>query len=150
MSGRPAETDYLKHLGAVEVLDRATFATPGKPLGRERWAGAVDVVGSHTLANVCATTKYRGVVTACGLAGCMDFPATVAPFILRGVTLVGIDSVMCPRPERLEAWRRLASDLDIAKLATISQEVGLTEMIPFASKLLNGEVRGRLIVDVNR
>ena len=150
MSGRPAETEYLKHLGAVEVLDRATFATPGKPLGRERWAGAVDVVGSHTLANVCATTKYRGVVTACGLAGCMDFPATVAPFILRGVTLVGIDNVMCPRPERLEAWRRLASDLDIAKLATISQEVGLTEMIPFASKLLNGEVRGRLIVDVNR
>jgi len=150
VSGRPAETEYLKHLGAVEVLDRATFATPGKPLGRERWAGVVDVVGSHTLANVCATTKYRGVVTACGLAGGMDFPATVAPFILRGVTLVGIDSVICPRPERLEAWRRLGSDLDVAKLDTISQEVGLTDVIPFASKLLNGEVRGRVIVDVNR
>ncbi|MBU1263123.1 MAG: oxidoreductase [Gammaproteobacteria bacterium] len=150
VSGRPAETGYLKQLGAAEVLDRATFATPGKPLGKERWAGAVDVVGSHTLANVCATTKYRGVVTACGLAGGMDFPATVAPFILRGVTLVGIDSVMCPRPERLEAWRRLASDLDMAKLATISHEVGLNEVIPLAPKLLNGEVRGRVIVDVNR
>jgi acrylyl-CoA reductase (NADPH) len=150
VSGRPAETGYLKQLGAVEVLDRATFATPGKPLGKERWAGAVDVVGSHTLANVCATTKYRGVVTACGLAGGMDFPATVAPFILRGVTLVGIDSVMCPRPERLDAWRRLASDLDMAKLATISHEVGLNEVIPLAPKLLNGEVRGRVIVDVNR
>jgi acrylyl-CoA reductase (NADPH) len=150
VSGRPAETDYLKQLGAAEVLDRATFATPGKPLGRERWAGAVDVVGSHTLANVCASTKYRGVITACGLAGGMDFPATVAPFILRGVTLVGIDSVMCPRPERLEAWRRLASDLDVAKLATISQEVGLSDVLPLASKLLNGEVRGRVIVDVNR
>ena len=150
MSGRPAEADYLKRLGAVEVLDRATFATPGKPLGRERWAGAVDVVGSHTLANVCATTQYRGVVTACGLAGGMDFPATVAPFILRGVTLVGIDSVMCPRPERLEAWRRLGCDLDITKLAMISQEVGLADVIPLASKLLNGEIRGRVIVDVNR
>jgi acrylyl-CoA reductase (NADPH) len=150
VSGRPAETDYLKRLGAVEVLDRATFATPGKPLGKERWAGAVDVVGSHTLVNVCATTRYRGVVTACGLAGGMDFPATVAPFILRGVTLVGIDSVMCPRPERLEAWRRLSSDLDVSKLAMISREVGLTDVIPLASKLLNGEVRGRVIVDVNR
>jgi acrylyl-CoA reductase (NADPH) len=150
VSGRPAETEYLKHLGAVEVLDRATFATPGKPLGRERWAGAVDVVGSQTLANVCATAQYRGVVTACGLAGGMVFPATVAPFILRGVTLVGIDSVMCPLPERLEAWKRLGSDLDVAKLATISQEVDLTEVIPLASKLLNGEVRGRVIVDVNR
>jgi acrylyl-CoA reductase (NADPH) len=150
VSGRPAETDYLKRLGAVEVLDRATFATPGKPLGKERWAGAVDVVGSHTLANVCATTRYRGVVTACGLAGGMDFPATVAPFILRGVTLAGIDSVMCPRPERLEAWKRLGSDLDVSKLATISQEVGLTDVIPLASKLLDGEVRGRVVVDVNR
>lgn len=150
VSGRPAETEYLKQLGAVEVLDRATFAVPGKPLGRERWAGALDVVGSHTLANVCATTKYRGVVTACGLAGGMDFPATVAPFILRGVTLAGIDSVMCPRPERLEAWKRLASDLDMAKLATISREVGLSEVLPLATKLLNGEVRGRVIVDVNR
>jgi acrylyl-CoA reductase (NADPH) len=150
VSGRPSEADYLKSLGAVEVLDRAMFATPGKPLGKERWAGAVDVVGSHTLANVCATIKYRGVVTACGLAGGMDFPATVAPFILRGVTLAGIDSVMCPRRERLEAWRRLGSDLDISKLAAISNEVGLTELIPLAPKMLNGDVRGRVVVDVNR
>ena len=150
VSGRPEETEYLKRLGAVEILDRATFATPGKPLGKERWAGAVDVVGSHTLANICATTKYRGVVTACGLAGGMDFPATVAPFILRGVTLAGIDSVMCPRPERLEAWRRLSKDLDVSKLATISKDVGLTEVLPLAAQLLSGEVRGRVVVDVNR
>ena len=149
-SGRPAEVDYLKQLGAVEVLDRATLTTPGKPLGKERWAGAVDVVGSHTLANICATTKYRGVVTACGLAGGMDFPATVAPFILRGVTLVGIDSVMCPVAERREAWQRLGRDLDISKLAAISHEVGLSEVLPLAPKLLNGEVRGRIVVDVNR
>ena len=132
------------------MLSRAQFATPGKPLGKERWAGAVDVVGSHTLVNVCATTKYRGVVTACGLAGGMDFPATVAPFILRGVTLVGIDSVMCPRAERLEAWRRLGADLDISKLEMISTEISLGEAIPTASKLINGEIRGRVIVDVNR
>lgn len=150
VSGRPAETEYLKSLGAAEVLARATFATPGKALGKERWAGAVDVVGNHTLANVCATTQYGGVVTACGLTGGMDFPATVAPFILRGVTLAGIDSVMCPRPERLEAWRRLGSDLDVSKLAAISREVGLTDVLPLASKLLNGEMRGRVVVDVNR
>jgi len=150
VSGRAEEADYIKRLGASEVLDRAEFASPGKPLGKERWAGAVDVVGSHTLANVCATTKYRGVVTACGLAGGMDFPATVAPFILRGVTLAGIDSVMCPRPERLEAWRRLGTDLDVSKLEMISHEIGLTEAIPAASKLIAGEIRGRVIVDVNR
>ncbi|MFC7339137.1 MDR family oxidoreductase [Haloferula chungangensis] len=150
VSGRPEESEYLKGLGAVEILDRAEFAAPGKPLGKERWAGAVDVVGSHTLANVCATTRYRGVVTACGLAGGMDFPATVAPFILRGVTLVGIDSVMCPRLERLKAWRRLASDLDVSKLESISREVGLTEVLPLAERMLNGEVRGRVVVDVNR
>jgi acrylyl-CoA reductase (NADPH) len=150
VSGRTEEADYLKRLGASEVLGRADFAAPGKPLGKERWAGAVDVVGSHTLANVCATTKYRGVVTACGLAGGMDFPASVAPFILRGVTLAGIDSVMCPRPERLEAWRRLGTDLDISKLETISTEISLADAIPAASKLINGEIRGRVIVDVNR
>lgn len=150
VSGRTEEADYLKRLGASEVLGRAEFATPGKPLGKERWAGAVDVVGSHTLANVCATTKYRGVVTACGLAGGMDFPSTVAPFILRGVTLAGIDSVMCPRADRLEAWRRLGSDLDISKLETISTEISLAEAIPAASRLINGEIRGRVIVDVNR
>ena len=150
VSGKPAETDYLKSLGAVEVLERATFATPGKALGKQRWAGAVDVVGGHTLANICATTKYRGVVTACGLAGGMDFPATVAPFILRGVTLAGIDSVMCPRIERLEAWRRLGRDLEISKLAAISKEVGLSDVLPLASKLINGELKGRVVVDVNR
>lgn len=150
MSGRPAEADYIKSLGALEILDRAMFASPGKPLGKERWAGAVDVVGSHTLANVCATTKYRGVVTACGLAGGMDFPTTVAPFILRGVTLAGIDSVMCPRADRLESWRRLATDLDISKLAMITNEIGLAEALPMASKLIHGEVRGRVVVDVNR
>lgn len=150
VSGRPEEADYLKGLGAKEVLDRSQFSSPGKPLGKERWAGAVDVVGSHTLANVCATTKYRGVVTACGLAGGMDFPSSVAPFILRGVTLVGIDSVMCPTPDRLEAWRRLGCDLDIEKLGVISREIGLSEVMPFATKLLNGEVKGRVVVDVNR
>ena len=150
VSGRAAEVDYIRRLGASEVLDRAEFAAPGKPLGKERWAGAVDVVGSHTLANVCASTRYRGVVTACGLAGGMDFPATVAPFILRGVTLVGIDSVMCPRVDRLEAWRRLGSDLDVSKLELISHEIGLAEAIPTASKLIAGEIRGRVIVDVNR
>lgn len=150
VSGRTEEADYLKRLGASEVLGRAEFATPGKPLGKERWAGAVDVVGSHTLANVCATTKYRGVVTACGLAGGMDFPSSVAPFILRGVTLAGIDSVMCPLAERIEAWRRLGTDLDISKLEMISTEISLSEAIPMAAKLINGEIRGRVIVDVNR
>ena len=150
VSGRSEEADYLKRLGASEVLNRADFSSPGKPLGKERWAGAVDVVGSHTLANICATTKYRGVVTACGLAGGMDFPATVAPFILRGVTLAGIDSVMCPRPDRLEAWRRLGIDLDIAKLEMIGNEIALADAIPAAAKLINGEIRGRVIVDVNR
>ena len=149
VSGRPAESDYIKSLGASEVLERSAFASAGKPLGRERWAGAVDVVGSHTLANVCAATKYHGVVAACGLAGGMDFPATVAPFILRGVTLVGIDSVMCPRPERLLAWQRLGTDLDTSKLNLIANEIGLADAIPMAARLLDGLVRGRVIVDVN-
>ena len=149
VSGRPAEIDYIKSLGATEVLERAAFSTPGKPLARERWAGAVDVVGSHTLANVCASTKYRGVVTACGLAGGMDFPATVAPFILRGVTLAGIDSVMCPRADRLVAWQRLGTDLDLSKLSLITHEIGLAEAIPTATRLLDGQVRGRVVVDVN-
>jgi len=150
VTGRPQDAEYLQYLGATEVLERAQFAAPGKPLGRERWAGAVDVVGSHVLANVCATMKYRGVVAACGLAAGMDLPATVAPFILRGVTLAGVDSVMCPRAERLVAWQRLATDLDLAKLEKMSREVGLAEAIPLAASLLNGEVRGRVIVDVNR
>jgi len=150
ISGRSEEHDYIKRLGASDVLQRSEFASPGKPLAKERWAGAVDVVGSHTLANICASMKYRGVVTACGLAGGMDFPATVAPFILRGVTLAGIDSVMCPRADRLEAWRRLGADLDITKLDMISSEISLAEAIPAATKLINGEIRGRIIVDVNR
>lgn len=150
VSGRPGESDYLHRLGAVEVIDRAEFDNPGKPLGKERWAGAVDVVGSHTLANVCASMQYRGVVTACGMAGGMDFPSSVAPFILRGVTLAGVDCVMCPRPERLVAWQRLASDLDAAKLDLICREVSLAEAIPVAAQLMAGQVRGRVIVDVNR
>nr|WP_245157956.1 MDR family oxidoreductase [Burkholderia multivorans] len=149
VTGRPEDGDYLRALGAAEILDRAQFSAPGKPLGKERWAGAVDVAGSHVLANVCATTRYRGVVTACGLAAGMDFPATVAPFILRGVTLVGIDSVMCPRDERLTAWRRLATDLDVAKLGDIGREVGLADAIPLADELIRGQVRGRIVVDVN-
>jgi acrylyl-CoA reductase (NADPH) len=150
-TGRPAETAYLKSLGASEVIDRAQFSSPGKPLGKERWAGAVDVVGSHTLANVCATTRYRGVVTACGLAGGMDLPATVAPFILRGVTLAGVESVMVPRAERIVAWERLARDLEPGKLALLAaREIGLAEAIPTAAELIAGKVRGRVIVDVNR
>ncbi|WP_175718364.1 MDR family oxidoreductase [Burkholderia anthina] len=149
VTGRPADADYLQQLGAAEVLDRAQFSEPGKPLGKERWAGAVDVAGSHVLANICATTRYRGVVTACGLAAGMDFPATVAPFILRGVTLVGIDSVMCPRAERLEAWRRLATDLDVAKLGAIGHQVGLGDALSLAGDLIGGKVRGRIVVDVN-
>lgn len=150
ISGRSEEHDYIKRLGASDVLPRSEFASPGKPLAKERWAGALDVVGSHTLANICASMKYRGVVTTCGLAGGMDFPATVAPFILRGVTLAGIDSVICPRADRLEAWRRLGADLDITKLDMISSEISLAEAIPAATKLINGEIRGRIIVDVNR
>ncbi|MDQ7988242.1 MAG: MDR family oxidoreductase [Candidatus Dactylopiibacterium sp.] len=149
-SGRPAEAPYLKGLGAVDVVDRALFSAPGKPLGKERWAGAVDVVGGHTLANVCASMRYRGVVAACGLAGGMEFPATVAPFILRGVTLAGIDSVMCPRAERITAWQRLARELDPALIETMSREIALAEAIPCAEALMRGEVRGRVIVDVNR
>ncbi len=149
-SGRMQEADYLKGLGAAEVIDRAEFAKPGKPLGKQRWAGAVDVVGSHVLANVCASTQYGGVVTACGLAGGMDFPATVAPFILRGVTLAGIDSVMCPRPLRLEAWERLARDLDVSKLDAISHVIGLSEAKSWAQSLMAGQVRGRVVVDVQR
>ena len=134
VTGRPQEADYLKGLGASTVLDRAELSAPGKPLAKERWAGAVDTVGSHTLANVCAQTKYRGTVAACGLAGGMDFPSTVAPFILRGVTLAGIDSVMCPRAERLLAWQRLAKDLDPTKLAAITHTIGLSQALEAAAE----------------
>jgi acrylyl-CoA reductase (NADPH) len=148
-TGRASETDYLKSLGASEVIDRATLSSPGKPLTKERWAGAVDSVGSHTLANVCASTKYLGVVAACGLAQGMDLPASVAPFILRGVTLVGIDSVMAPMATRLQAWSRLASDLDKTKLDAITTEISLAQAIARAPDILAGQVRGRLVVNVN-
>lgn len=150
VTGRPQEADYLRRLGAAEVLERAEFSQPAKPLAKERWAGAVDTVGSHTLAQVCAQSRYRGVVTACGLAGGMDFPSSVAPFILRGVTLVGIDSVMCPRPERVLAWERLATGLPPDLLTQMSQTIALGDAIAAAQALLAGEVRGRIVVDVNR
>ncbi len=149
-TGRLQEAAYLKSLGAAEVIDRAQFAEAGKPLGKERWAGAVDTLGSHTLANICATARYGATVTACGLAQGMDLPASVAPFILRCVTLAGIDSVMAPLPARLAAWQRLASDLDPALLGTIGHCVGLAEAIPEARRLMEGTVRGRVVVDVNR
>lgn len=149
-TGRPEEAEYLRSLGAAEIVERASLSEPGRPLGRERWAGAIDSLGSHTLANVCASTRYGGCVAACGLAQGMDFPATVAPFILRGVTLAGIDSVMRPRADRLEAWSRLARDLDKRLLAPITRTIGLEEVIPTAGELLAGKVRGRVVVDVNR
>lgn len=149
-TGRPQEADYLKRLGASEIIDRASLAEPGRPLGKERWAGAIDSVGSHTLANVCAGIRYGGAVAACGLAQGMDFPASVAPFILRGVTLAGIDSVMRPRADRIEAWDRLARDLDLALLDEITREIGLEEALQVARELLDGQVRGRVVVDVNR
>jgi len=148
-TGRQNEAEYLKSLGATEIIDRATLAAPGKPLAKERWAGAVDTVGSHTLANICASMRYRGAVAACGLAGGMDFPSSVAPFILRGVTLAGIDSVMAPRALRVEAWNRLARDLDPARLDAITREIALAEAIPAAAEILAGKIRGRLVVNVN-
>lgn len=149
-TGRAAEAAYLKGLGASEVLDRAQLASPGKPLVKERWAGAVDTVGSHTLANVCAAMRYGGAVAACGLAGGMDFPASVAPFILRGITLYGIDSVMAPGHLRQEAWRRLATDLDPRKIGAMAAEIPLAEAIAAGARIVAGQVRGRLVVDVNR
>jgi acrylyl-CoA reductase (NADPH) len=149
-TGRPGEEAYLKGLGAASVIDRAELAAPGKPLGKERWAGVVDAVGSTTLANAIAQTRYRGAVTACGLAGGMDLPGSVAPFILRGITLYGVDSVRAPRPLREQAWARLASDLSPAALAAMTREIGLGEVIGGAAELLAGKVRGRLVVDVRR
>ncbi len=149
-TGRLTEAEHLKALGASEVIDRGELSAPGKPLGKEHWAGVIDAVGSHTLANACATTRYRGAVAACGLAQGMDFPASVAPFILRGITLYGIDSVMAPQTERAAAWQRLGRDLDLALLEAITREVGLSETIATASDLLAGQVQGRVVVDVNR
>lgn len=149
-TGRPRESEHLEALGAREIIDRKVLSEPGKPLGKARWAGAVDTVGSTTLANVCAGMAYRGVVAACGLAQGMDFPATVAPFILRGVTLVGIDSVYAPLDEREAAWNRLGRDLNPNVLDRIARTVGLEEVIGQAHELLAGRVRGRIVVDVNR
>jgi acrylyl-CoA reductase (NADPH) len=149
-TGRLEESGYLKQLGATEIIDRATLSEPGRPLIKERWAGAIDSVGSHTLANICASTRYRGTVAACGLAQGMDFPASVAPFILRGVTLAGIDSVMRPRQDRIDAWARLVTDLDQDKLALITHEIGLSEVIETAQRLMDGGVRGRVVVDTQR
>lgn len=148
-TGRPEEAAYLQALGAAEVMDRATLAAPGKPLQKERWIGVVDAVGSHTLANACASTRYGGAVAACGLAQGMDLPATVAPFILRGVTLFGIDSVMAPMAARRAAWDALAQRLDRQALERMTQEVGLAEAVDMAPQVLAGRVRGRLVVNVN-
>jgi len=149
-SGKASEADYLKQLGASEIVDRATLSEKGKPMQRERWAGVVDSVGSTTLANACAQTKYCGAVAACGLAGGADFPSTVMPFILRGVRLLGVDSVMAPKAPRLAAWARLARDLDPALLDVIGAEVGLAEAIQAGADIVAGKIRGRVIVDVNR
>jgi acrylyl-CoA reductase (NADPH) len=148
-TGKAAEADYLKSLGAVEVIDRATLSAPGKPLQKERWSAVIDSVGSHTLANACAQTRYGGTVAACGLAQGMDFPSSVAPFILRGCKLVGIDSVMCPLPARKQAWQRLAADLDRAKLDAMTRVVPLAGALDVAREILAGQVRGRVVVDVN-
>ncbi|MGY0638804.1 MAG: acrylyl-CoA reductase (NADPH) [Paraglaciecola chathamensis] len=147
-TGRLDESPYLKSLGANEVIHRETLSSPGKPLAKERWAGVIDSVGSHTLANACASTKYGGTVAACGLAQGMDFPASVAPFILRGVTLAGIDSVMRPIEDRKEAWQRLSDILEPSVFDDIAQEINLEQAIEAAAKLLDGEIRGRVVVNV--
>ncbi len=147
-TGKLAEADYLKSLGAAEVIDRAELSAAGKPLQKERWAGVVDSVGSHTLANAVASTRYGGTVTACGLAQGMDFPATVAPFILRGIKLIGVDSVMAPKDRRIAAWSNLALELSEATLAKITHEISLAEALEWAPKILAGGVRGRLVVKV--
>jgi acrylyl-CoA reductase (NADPH) len=147
-TGRVSESGYLKDLGASEVIDRNELSGPAKPLAKERWAGGIDSVGSTTLANLLSMTKYGGAIAACGLAAGMDLPSSVAPFILRGVSLLGIDSVMCPITLRKAAWARLASDLDRAKLAEITQEIGLDEVIDAGAKILAGQVRGRIVVKI--
>jgi acrylyl-CoA reductase (NADPH) len=149
-TGRPAEAAYLKQLGAAAVMDRTELSAPGKPLAKERWAAVVDSVGSHTLANACAATKSEGAVAACGLAQGMDFPATVAPFILRGITLYGINSVTAPKARREAAWSALVQRLDPHLLDAMTQEISLAEAIPAAQEILAGHIRGRLVVDVNR
>ncbi|MGY6709889.1 MAG: acrylyl-CoA reductase (NADPH) [Rhizobiaceae bacterium] len=147
-TGRTSEADYLKELGAAEVIDRAELSEPARPLAKERWAGGVDAVGSHTLANVLSMTSYGGAVAACGLAGGMDLPTSVAPFILRGVCLLGIDSVMAPRALREEAWRRLADELDHAKLAALSTTIGFEDIPSAARDIVEGKIRGRVVVEM--
>ena len=149
-TGKCDEAPYLHSLGATEIIDRASLSCAGKPIQKERWAGVIDSVGSHTLVNAVAQTMYGGTVTACGLAQGMDFPASVAPFILRGIKLIGIDSVMAPHAARLAAWHRLARDLDMQKLALITREIALAEAIAVAPDILAGKVRGRIVVDCNR
>jgi acrylyl-CoA reductase (NADPH) len=147
-TGRVQEANYLKSLGATEIVNREELSGPAKPLAKERWAGGIDTVGSTTLANVLSQTSYGGAVAACGLAGGMDLPTTVAPFILRGVSLIGIDSVMCPQKRRREAWKRLDSDLDRAKLADMTTEIGLFDVIEAGRQIVEGRVRGRLVVKI--
>ena len=147
-TGRREEADYLKGLGASEIIDRAELAGPAKPLAKERWAGGIDSVGSTTLANVLSMTKYGGAVAACGLAGGMDLPGSVAPFILRGVSLLGIDSVQCPPKLRNEAWKRLESELDRGKLEGMTRQIALSEVIGVAGSILEGRVRGRIVVKI--
>lgn len=149
-TGRPEEADYLTALGAVEIIDRNTLSAPGRPMVKERWAAAIDSVGSHTLTNVCAGLKYGGVVTACGLAQGMDFPASVAPFILRGITLAGIDSVMRPLADREEAWARLADILTDDDFTSIGTEISLDDAVAAAHELMAGKVRGRVVVNMNK
>ena len=147
-TGRPEEADYLKGLGATEIVNRSELTGPARPLAKERWAGGIDVVGSTTLANVLSMTRYGGAVAACGLAGGMDLPTSVAPFILRGVSLMGIDSVMCPLALRAEAWRRLEADLDQKKLATMVNQIGLDGVIAAGRAIVDGKVRGRIVVKI--
>jgi len=148
-TGRVDESDFLKELGASEIIDRAELSEAGRPLGKERWAGGVDAVGSHTLANLLAQTNYGGAVAACGLAQGFDLPATVMPFILRGVALLGVDSVMASKELRKEAWSRIATDLDMSKLAALTTEIGFGDIIQTATDIVDGKVRGRVIVDIN-
>src|ERR1700681_2839487 len=147
-TGRPEEADYLKRLGALEIIDRKDLAGAPRPLNKERWAGGIDVVGSTTLANVLSMIRYRGAVAACGLAGGMDLPLTVAPFILRGVSLLGIDSVMCPLADRQAAWKRLEADLDRKKLSEMTKEISLAGVIDAARQIVDGRVRGRIVVKI--
>lgn len=148
-TGRVDESDFLKELGANEIIDRAELSEAGRPLGKERWAGGVDAVGSHTLANLLAQTNYGGAVAACGLAQGFDLPATVMPFILRGVALLGVDSVMASKELRKEAWSRIATDLDMSKLEALTTEIGFDDIIQTATDIVDGKVRGRVIVDIN-